>query len=104
MKVNIDATTLNRPAEYTNAIIGSLEAQKPFIIYSDQEHFLLALPQYRIVLCFVKGIVQTKEILGDMDRYIDRIKLGMTVYDKFSTVDDFYRRFPAIDNVYLLTK
>jgi hypothetical protein len=104
LHINIDVTTLNRPAEYTQGIIDSLEAGKPFIIYSDEEHFLLAIPQFRIVICFVGGVVQTKELLADNDRYVNRIKMGMVVYDKFSTVDDFYRNFPAIENVYLLSK
>lgn len=104
LQSNIDATTLNRSPEYTESIISSLEANRPFIIYSDQEHFPLAIPQYRIVICFVESIVQTKEISADQEQYINRIKTGMTVYDKFSTVDDWYSGFPAIENVYLLSK
>lgn len=102
--IDIDATTLNRPPEYTESIISSLEAQKPFIIYSDQEHFLLAIPQYRVVICFVDGILQAKEISADQEQYINRLKMGMVVYDKFSTVDEWYSKFPAIENVYLLSK
>lgn len=103
LTINIDVTTLNRPPEYTDGIVKAIEANKPFIIYSDQEHFLLSITQYRIVMCFVDGVLNTKEILAP-DQYINRIKMGMVVYDKFSTVDDFYRNFPAIDNVYLLSK
>jgi hypothetical protein len=103
LKIDIDATTLKRRPEYMDGIIGSIEENKPFIIYYDQEHFLLSIPQYRIVMCFVDGIVQTKEILTP-DQYVNRIKMGMVVYDKFSTVEDWYRNFPAIDNVYLLSK
>ena len=103
LHINIDVTTLNRPAEYTNGIISSIEANKPFIIYADQEHFLLSMPQFRIVICFVDGILHTKEILAP-DQYINRIKMGMTVYDKFCTVEGWYKKFPAIENVYLLSR
>lgn len=90
--------------EYTEPLILAIEQGNPFVIYEDQEHFLLSLPAFKIVICFAVGVIATKEMFSDNEKYINRIKLGMVVYDKFSTVDDFYKNFPAIKDVYLLSK
>lgn len=104
LHINIDVTTRDRAPEYMQGIISSIETNKPFVIYCDQKDFLVALPQFRIVICFAGGILQTKEISGTHEQFIDRLKMAMTVYDKYATVDEWYKTFPAIKNVYLLSK
>jgi len=104
LTININVTTLNRPTEYTQGIINSIQTNTPFVIYHDKDDFLITLPQFRIVMCFTGGEISTKELLQDEEKYINRIKMGMTVYENFATVEDFYRDMSAIENVYLLSK
>lgn len=104
IKVEIDPKVLNRPNGYAEAIISAIEAGKPFILFYDESQFMIALTHLRMVICFSEGKPQTNEAIHTIEKFIDRVKLGMVVYDKFSTVEDWYKKFPAIDNIYLLSK
>lgn len=104
VRVEIDPQVINRPNGYAEAIILAIENGKPFILFYDDSQFMLAITQFNVVICFSDGIPQTNEAMPTIEKFVDRVKLGMIVYDKFSTVDDWYRKFPAIENIYLLSK
>ncbi len=85
--VNIDTILPNRDSEVINQVQQAIEENTNFVLFCDENHYIIIIPCKLAVACYVNGVQGTLEQMKDMQQFQNRIKIAFVVYDKFYRLD-----------------
>lgn len=87
VKVNIDTILPNRDSEVINQVQQAIEENTNFVLFCDENHYIIIIPCKLAVACYVDGVQGTLEQMSDMQQFQNRVKIAFVVYDKFYRID-----------------
>jgi hypothetical protein len=85
--INIDAILPNRDSEVINQVQQAIEENTNFVLFCDENHYIIIIPCKLAVACYVDGVQGTLEQMSDMQQFQNRVKIAFAVYDKFYRID-----------------
>jgi hypothetical protein len=87
VKVNIDTILPNRDNEVINQVQQAIEENTNFVLFCDENHYIIIIPCKLAVACYTNGVQGTLEQMSDMQQFQNRVKIAFVVYDKFYRLD-----------------
>lgn len=87
--INIDTILPNRNSDVINQVQQAIEENSNFVLFCDENHYIIIIPCKLAVACYVNGVQGTLEQMKDMQQFQNRIKIAFVVYDKFYRLDRF---------------